>query len=990
MAPFTSKNATRIPRATYRLQLNKEFKFTQADRITSYLKRLGISDCYSSPILKARRGSMHCYDVVDHEQINPELGSWNEFSKWIQRLHSFDMGLVLDIVPNHMAISDENPLLTDVLEYGPFSKYSDFFDIDWKPPQAATLRNRLILPILRTDLSEGIRNRDLFMTFAKEKFWLHLYSSRFPLTPKSYARIFECTLKKLMLVGFPDEEALKELGRITKDFAKLPDSSSSKTKHALYPFAIASKKKGDLRRLCSAYPAIENTINQVLDEFRLRGCNDSKIETLLHEQFYKLEFWRTALNKLNYRRFALVNDLIAIREERSQVFKEAHGLVMKLIASKKINGLRIDHIDGLYHPSEYLVRLQRSCQSSLLFPRNTNTVKTQSSSAIRRHIIPFYVVVEKILGEGENIPQNWRIHGTTGYEFLYDLNNLFIEHKNSSKFDRIYSNFVSHKIRSFKRVVEASRRRVIESSMKRELSSLTDLWADIAKDLPSCKNTSKEDMRVAIKEIAVCFPVYRTYSNMKVSATDLSYIEKSTKFAISNLTRKKAGHDYCKVIDNLRTVLLLQFPANILDSQMMKWKLFCSKFQQFTAPIAAKGIEDTAFYIYNKLISLNEVGGYPESFGISVEEFHKRNVQRLESHPHSLLASSTHDTKRSEDVRARINVLSELPDKWNDAIFIWCRLNKSKKSIVHGELCPSKNDEYMLYQTMIGIWPLKKVGVSEKEELLQRISSFMKKAVREAKVHTSWVEPNLEYERALDNFIEAILGETKHTTQFVSSFHKFQMQVSYYGMLNSLSQLLMKLTCPGVPDIYQGNELWDFSLVDPDNRRPVNFSLRARMLSSLERRIRRSGSTMDDLARDLVSNMSSGLIKMFVLHQSLKFRSDHEELFKSGKYIPVQAHGAHAEHVCAFMRKSDNDHCIVIGPRLYVSLLNDPKYDSTKDLWNDTQLVLPERSLSNSHLSYSNIFTERKAGVRTQDGKVSLPLSDVLNGFPVAILVPQK
>ena len=989
MTTFATRDATRIPIATYRLQLNKDFNFKQACGITSYLKRLGISDCYSSPILKARRGSTHCYDVTDHEQINPELGSLREFNRWVARLHSNDIGLVLDIVPNHMAVSDENLLLLDVLEYGPFSRYSGFFDIDWNPSYALGLRNRVILPILGTTISKALANRHISLTFSKGEFGLRIYSMKLPLTPKSYTRILNYAKRKLKVSGFSQENVLKELDKIVRDFAKLPDLLSSNPKEENYPFSFATKKKRDLARLCLAYSDVEGAINQVLDEFHnnMRGDNYSEIRHLLHGQFYKLEFWKNAINKVNYRRFATVNNLIAICEERPAVFKEAHALILNLVASQKIDGLRVDHIDGLYKPSDYLARLQKSCQRKLSISKKGNAPKSPSSTKADNQKT-FYVIVEKILAEGENIPKSWRTYGTTGYEFLCDLNGIFIDLSNSSKFDHIYSNFVPRQ-KTFERTVESCRRNIIDSSMNSELSDLTNLLSDIVKDLHTKNYTSKEDMRAAIREVAVCFPIYRTYSSSQVSVADRRYMDQSIHFAMFHLGKKDIRGRYRRIVDDIRRILLFDFPRNIPRYQRMKWRLFVMRFQQLTAPIAAKGIEDTAFYIYNRLISLNEVGGNPENFGISIEEFHKRSLRRFASHPHTLLASSTHDTKRSEDVRAKINVLSEIPDQWNKTVLSWSNFNRNKKSIVNKEPCPSKNDEYMLYQTILGVWPLERVNKIEREELIQRILSYMKKAIREAKLKTSWVDPNLEYERALDKFIKSILGptSTKEGPQFVSSFDRFHEQVSYYGMLNSLSQLLMKLTCPGIPDIYQGNEMWDFSLVDPDNRRPVDFALRSKMLSSLERRIRSSKAEMDVLARDLVSKMSSGLIKMYVLHQSLKFRSEHETLFKNGTYIPLRAKGPKSEHVCAFARKTEDDECVVVVPRLFVSLLSGIKYHDATNIWKDTSLIFPKGVATTSADAYSNIFTGRKVVVvKDQKGNATLQLSDVLNEFPVGLI----
>jgi (1->4)-alpha-D-glucan 1-alpha-D-glucosylmutase len=964
-----ASETTRIPVATYRIQLNKKFNFKQALRVTSYLERLGISDCYSSPILRARKGSTHGYDVTDHREINQELGTLHEFNQWVSRLHSYDMGFLLDIVPNHMAISDENRLLLDVLEYGPFSKYSNFFDIDWSPSFARELKNRLLLPILGTTIDEALRNHDISLVFSNGEFGFQIYSNRLPLTPKSYARILDRVKIKLTNAQFDQGNAL--FRELVSGLAKLPNSLSIITsKQRGYPFSLASRMKEKLGRLCQNYPEFNGAIHQILDELRK---NDVEIKLLLREQFYAIEFWKDAINKANYRKFATVSDLIAIREERSEVFDEAHNLVLNLVADHKIDGLRIDHIDGLYDPSEYLSRLQKSCQIS-----NEDLSKN------------FYVIVEKILGEGEEIPKDWQIYGTTGYEFLCDLNGIFVDSSYALKFDQIYSNFISKKNANFDKIVEMCRRKIIDTSMKSELVRLTDSLFDLVGDLYGNARVSKEILKAALEEVAIFFPVYRTYSSSQVSTAAEQYVELAIELANSHFSNAKSESSLKKAaIGDIRRILLLDYPEKLSRSQRKKWRSFLMRFQQFTAPIAAKGIEDTAFYIYNRLASLNEVGGNPERFGISLEEFHKRNLKRLTTHPHSLLATSTHDTKRSEDVRARINVLSEIPDQWNEALISWSNLNKNKKTIVKGEESPSKNDEYLLYQTMLGVWPLGKINKNDRVELIQRISSYMKKAVREAKVKTSWTDPDPEYEKALDEFIKSILDPRDAGPEFVSSFEKFQEHVSYFGMLNSLSQLLIKLTSPGVPDIYQGNEIWDFSLVDPDNRRPVDFQIRAQMLSSIERRIRNSkGSpSLHFLARDLVSNMQNGLIKMYVLYQSLRFRKAHEMLFKNGDYFPILAKGLEKEHVCAFMRKTKNEKCIVIAPRLFVSLLNGEKYQNAKSVWKDTVLVIPRGKSASS--TCFNIFTGKKVEVLNDgEGNMVLSLSDSLDGFPVALIEP--
>lgn len=954
---FTSKVASRIPTSTYRLQLNKNFAFKQASQVISYLHRLGVSDLYLSPILRARSGSMHCYDVTDHTMLNPEIGNLRQFRKLAEEIQVRGMGILLDIVPNHMAISEENPRLMNVLEYGPFSKYSDFFDVNWRPLNAPDLQCRLVLPILGTKITEALRKGHVSIVFSKNgKLFLQVYSSKLPLTPRSYERILSIASKSLTN---QNEKVLKLLNKVSKSLVMLPNSLVCGS-GSYYPFEKAAADMERIRKLCVIYPQIRRTIIDTTQKI----SNSTKwasreIRPILDDQFYKLEYWKDGINRLNYRRFATVTDLIAVCAEKPSVFDESHSFVLQLIAEGKITGLRIDHIDGLFDPSNYLARLQKECIAHLKHEKNPLTSER-----------PFFVVVEKILEKDEELSAKWQIHGTTGYEFLCDLNNIFVESSNSLKFDRIYSNFISKEI-TLEKIVELSRRNILNSSLKSELIYLTGLLSNIFEG-SGFHDFCNEDLKDAIKEIALWFPTYRTYSSFRVSDSDRRYVKQASGNAMRCL--KERAH----IISRIEKILLLDFPKGLSLSQRKKWRLFDMRFQQLTAPIAAKGIEDTVFYIYNRLVSLNEVGGNPGDFGISIKEFHRRNFERLQTHPHSLLATSTHDTKRSEDVRARINVLSEIPEQWSDFLRSCNKLNAQKKSILYGESCPSKNDEYMLYETMIGVFPYGKVKITN--ELVERISSYMNKAVREAKIETSWIDQNQAYEEGLQRFIKELLDKNNKT--FFSNFQKIHDQTSYHGMLNSLSQILLKLTCPGIPDIYEGNEIWDYSLVDPDNRRPVDFQKRSKMLSYLERRIRTSKP--EELALFLMSNMEHGLIKMYVLHRGLEFRSGHQELFKQGEYIPLSVLGTNSDHICSFMRKTIFDQCIVIAPRLFVSLLKGRKYQNAKGVWGNTTLILPKES--DTDAAYFDIFTGKKVTISKGN---HLALSQILGDFPVALLYRQ-
>lgn len=991
MAAFSSAEAAKIPISTYRIQLSKSFRFDQATKITGYLKRLGISDCYSSPILKARAGSTHGYDVIDHSQINPEIGTLKEFEEWIAEIRSCGLGLLLDIVPNHMAMAGENLLFKDVLEFGPFSKYSGFFDIDWNRRLPRNPHNKLVLPILSVESAKAIETEAISTNYSGGEFSLSVYSTKLPLAPGSYARILLGARKKLITNSQVGAEAVRELNRTIRSLSKLPDSCSSVRRWCIPDLhAAASVQKGRLERLCAKFPQVERSIHQVLTEFnkKTEGRYLNEFQKLLRQQFYELAYWKSDVDRINYRRFSTVNDLIAICVEKPFVFWEAHRLVLELIARGKVTGLRIDHIDGLLEPSEYLLRLQKCSQRVLLLANETIKVEgsVTPSVSLSHYRLPLFVVVEKILDQGgEVLPKRWKAHGTTGYDFLCDANGIFIESKNAVEFDRILSNFTSKEL-SFKDITYTCRKHTIVSSMKSELANLGELLRDILRKLDRNHRPDIEDITAVIEEVAACFPVYRSYTTNKsrrVSDSDRREMELALAAARHRLDKSSGA--LRNTLDQIRRILLLDFPRHLTHIEKTKWRLFVLRFQQFTPPIAAKGVEDTAFYIYNRLISLNEVGANPEIFGISIEEFHKRNLLRSLKYPHSLLATSTHDTKRSEDVRARINVLSEIPERWNENLYSWSNLNKDKKSIVNGRLSPSREDEYVFYQTLLGTWPLEKMrSAKENKEFTQRISLFMKKAAREAKVETSWIEPNQSYEEALENFVRSILGSVSEDRNgFISNFQDLVRDVSYYGMLNSISQLLLKLTCPGVPDIYQGNETWDFSLVDPDNRRQVDFGVRSNMLISLERRIEDSNGNLLNLVQDLMRNMDNGLIKMYVLHQALKFRRAHERLFSDGIYLPVKAQGMRRQHIFSFQREMNGESCLVVAPRLFASLLGGKKYPEAWSVWGDTGLVLPPSMATEK---FHSIFTGREVTSTSQSSGAVLKVSDVLDEFPVALL----
>jgi (1->4)-alpha-D-glucan 1-alpha-D-glucosylmutase len=957
-ADQTIHRKPRIPVSTYRLQLNRNFKFKEATKLIEYIRHLGITDVYSSPLLKARTGSLHCYDVTDHGEINPEIGSIRQFQDWSSKIRSARMGLLLDIVPNHMALSHENSLLMDVLEYGPRSRYSNFFDINWSPPKR-DLKNRILLPILGEHLSDIINAGKLKFGFS-QGFYLGIYDQKLPLSHKSYATILKL-IKNRMSPERNDPTTLPIIESLIESFDKMAGPNNILTDNSLQR---PENEKKRLQRFYKQNRSFSRVVKLGLDDFNTNQSASYKqaVRKILGLQFYKLGYWKTSLNQINYRRFSTVSDLIAVCVEQESVFELSHRLVRRLISEGRVTGLRIDHIDGLLEPGQYLNRL----------------------ASWRRVLRPgspshgLYVIAEKILGQSEELPATWKIFGTTGYEYLRDVDGIFIDSRNAARFEAIYSKFILKRT-DFTDIAYKSRKYIIANSLKAEIDGLSTILARICAGLDG--GFALRKIRHAVIEFASCFPVYRTYNSgegRRPTKIDQKLIEKTL---LEVVKRWKAKGEGLRLLCIMRRVLCLEMPNRIPKRERKLWMLFVLKFQQVTATVAAKGVEDTAFYLYNKLVSLNEVGGNPEAFGISVEQFHKRNMRRLEIFPSSMLCTSSHDTKRSEDVRSRINVLSEIPEEWERALNKWSRLNKNKKSKVRGRLAPSKNDEYLLYQTLLGTWPIE-YSVSVNKNFEDRMVAYMIKAARESKAYTTWIEKNEEYEAALEKFVRGTIRDSTRSG-FVSNMLKLERIVSYCGMLNSISRTLLKLTSPGVPDTYQGTEIWDYSLVDPDNRRQVDFNLRRKMLSNLEREIHNS-TDLSKLATGTLQNLETGAIKMYVIKQTLSFRVMNKELFSSGEYIPLKAVGPKQDHVCSFARRLDDRICVIIAPRMYAGLLEGARYETVRQIWEGTKVVLPKLVRQNH---CRDIFTGETFVLENQkNSRRILDLSTILDSFPIALL----
>ncbi|MGH9530564.1 MAG: malto-oligosyltrehalose synthase, partial [Terriglobales bacterium] len=837
----------RIPLSTYRLQFSRDFTFAQATDLVPYLAALGVSHCYASPYLRARPGSTHGYDIIDHNKLNPEIGTYDDFERFVATLQHHGMGQILDIVPNHMGVmGTDNAWWLDVLENGEASDYAGFFDIDWEPVKDE-LQGKLLVPVLGDQYGTVLDNGEFKLAFDRDggEFNIFYNEHKFPVNPREYPRILGRCLERFEQTLAAKREDFLEFQSLIAGFSHLPKRSETSPEQREERLRDKNIHRRRLAALCAKSEEVCQFIEQNVLE--LNGTpGDSKTFDELHElikvQAYRLAYWRVAADDINYRRFFDINDLAGLRMENETVFEITHRLVLDLVRKGKVDGLRVDHPDGLYDPAQYFQQLRRGL--------------TLEAGALESDFEPPYVVIEKILTGEEKLSKEWPVDGTTGYDFLNLVNGLFVDPESLGRMDRIYRMFIGVRV-NFDKVIYRSKKIVMHNALASELNVLANALTKIALANRHTCDFTLNSLRDALSRIVACFPVYRTYiSGKKVSETDQKYIVEAVECA----KRQSPGSDP-SVFDFVQDALLLtkaDTQGNIYRDSVIR---FAMKAQQFTSAVMAKGLEDTSFYRYHRLDSLNEVGGDPRRFGESVEGFHANMAERAKSWPHSMLDTSSHDTKRSEDVRARINVLSEIPAKWGKAVRQWREVNHGKKRLVDDVLAPSRNDEYLLYQTLIGTWPFEENAAAD-ACFRDRIKAYMLKAVREAKEKTSWANPNTGYETAVTAFVDEILCPPREANEFLKSFTIFAESTTRTGMLNSLSQTLLKLTCPGVPDIYQGNELWDFSLVDPDNRRPLGYSRPAQILKEMET-WPKSGEWLKSRLLDLTSHMSDGRIKLY-------------------------------------------------------------------------------------------------------------------------------
>lgn len=1093
--------------STYRLQFNAQFTFRDATELIPYLHRLGVTHVYSSPYFVAQPGSPHGYDVCRHDQLNPEIGTAEDYAAFVAALRAHDIGQVLDVVPNHMAASSANPWWMDVLENGLSSPFAHFFDIDWQPVKDE-LAGKVLLPILGEQYGSALEAGQLLVGLVDGGFVLHYFDHVLPIGPKTSMSILNHRLEELQTALGDSSDGFIEYQSILTALQHLPPASARSPEAMVERQREKEVVRRRLRRLSADEPVVAEFLDRNVAEFNgTPGDPQSfdRLDELLRSQVYRLCHWRSASDEVNYRRFFDINGLAAICVEAADVFERTHRLVMQLLARGDVDGLRIDHIDGLLDPSRYLWRLQWAYLAELAWQvfaaksgaslpnalpeapvlaiaaddaarpltllngeagvetmpppqvagsigavvleqegdeRNSRTAILETApvptswSDLRPHVmrslcdrlrlpypdrallelgqspmpseqdatkpvpdendvylrsftsafeLPLYVVVEKILGPDEPLPDAWPVAGTSGYDFLQLANGLLVDPQGFRDLTRCYERFVNEKV-EFSEVSYACKVLILRFSMSSELQMLAHRLNRISEDHRRSRDFTLNMLRLALRETLASFPVYRTYAGPAgVSERDRRFVNQ----AIARAKRRSPVADTA-IFDFLRGVLLLEHPDSISDEARNWRELFAGRFQQVTSPVMAKGVEDTAFYLYCPLASVNEVGSHPDVAPVSIESFHQENVQRLRQFPTAMLATSTHDTKRSEDVRARINVLAEMPHLWRKTCNYWLRLNRRWHREVDGLPAPSRGDEYLFYQTLVGFWPATRPSDEEHAELIARLQAYMEKSTREAKARTSWVNPNADYDEAVREFVAKVLQRRKDN-RFLAVFEQFHEEVLDWGLYTALSQVALKMMSPGVPDLYQGQDLWDFSLVDPDNRRPVDYALRRQLLGELQAEVQAGAAHQQELARRLASSPRDPRLKLYVTWRLLELRRRLARLFAEGQYVPLAVTGANAKHVCAFTWQLPEDHSseqvVVVVPRLLAQLATTglptdgepvgPRALWTADTWGDTQV---EFMIPTGH-RLRNLFSGVELTARP-----AIRVDALFGEFPIAVM----
>ncbi len=979
------------PVSTYRVQFNAGFRFHDAIALVPYLRALGITHLYASPILKARSGSMHGYDITDHNAINPEIGTEDELREFAAHLKSHGMALILDTVPNHMGVGDgDNPWWQDVLENGQASEYSSFFDIDWNPVKTE-LHGKVLIPTLGNQYGMELESGHIVLRFENGRFFLRYYDRRFPIDPRTVPIIFEPLgdLRPHAEAAAISDDQRSQLENILWDLRQVAPHTVTDPELAARRREQIAELRRRLRGLIEISPQVLHLINAAV-----RLCNGEPgnprsfdaLHRLLEAQAYRLAHWRVSAQEINYRRFFDINDLVGLRMEDPRVFAATHRLLRQLLAEDLVCGLRLDHPDGLLNPVQHFIRTQmlyaasQCCGPEPIAPLADNGIEVEVQDLFGKrdwmHLqSPLYLLVEKILERGETLPLEWPVDGTVGYDFVNLVNGIFVDQRHERYFTNLYRRFIGGPI-DFDTLLYESKKLIMITALSSEVTVLSHILEQIANADRNARDFTRSALTGAIQEAIACFPVYRTYIDERgnISDRDRGYVSQAIVAAKHRNPTMTAS-----LFDFLRDILLLN-ASGLGEHEYRRRIHFTLKFQQLTGPVMAKGLEDTVCYVYNRFVSLNEVGGSPKEFGLSIDEFHRGNAERAENWPYSLLPTSTHDTKRSEDVRARMNVLSEMPRFWGANVMRWRRINRPRKrALIDGRLVPDFNEEYLLYQTLVGAWPLHMNTAEERNHFAQRIRAYMTKALREGKVNLSWVNPNPEYVQALEKFIDRMLypGSEGRPNHFLTQIENFLPSVTFFGAMNSLSQTLLKLTAPGVPDTYQGNEIWDFSLVDPDNRRPVDFDLRRSMVEDLCTRMKDRGS-LPALCTDLLAHFDDGRIKLWTTMRALNFRRENAHLFHSGGYVPLFGAGESADHVVAFARECNGQSVVTAAPRFAYTLMKGQVAAPLGSAWGETELTV-----TRDRADYENVFTGE---VLKSSNARTLLCREVFAHFPVALL----
>ena len=970
------------PIATYRLQLGEHMRFADARQLVAYLSDLGIGAAYLSPFFRARQGSTHGYDVVDHQQLDPRLGVEKDFQELAETLRRQGMGLLIDIVPNHMGIDDpHNAWWQDVLENGPGSTYAKYFDIDWNPPKAA-LQGKVLLPTLGDQFGKILEGQELQLRYEDQRFVIGYHDRRFPTDPKTWVPVLKQAAEQVAARLDADVPERMELESIITALEHLPERTDVGSEAVQQRYREKEVARRRLSVLLETSAEVVQGIEQTIADYNGRRgepASFDKLEALLADQPYRLCHWRVATDEINYRRFFDVDSLAAIRVEEPEVFDAVHQMVLRFVEQGWVTGLRIDHADGLLDPQQYLTALTEATRRARGDAPPSRAAHSRSG---------LYIVVEKILAHDETLPADWPIDGTTGYGFLNLLNGLFVDRRGAYALRDGYARFTGHSS-TFAQVLYESKRTILATSLSSELYMLSHQLDRISEQHRWSRDFTRLSLYRTLREVVACFPVYRTYIRPETEVVRDE--DRQRILAAVRVAKRRNPAMSPSFFDFIASVLLLEDVEGLSAAGRDERRAFVLKFQQITPPVTAKGLEDTAFYRFYPLASLNEVGGDPTIPGTSIEQYHRRIQEQMARWPHNQLTTGTHDTKRGEDFRARLNVLTELPEEWEAAIGRWREMNAAAHVELDGAAVPDANEEYLIYQTLVGTWPAGQLDEppSDRAQYVERIVNYLDKALREAKLHTSWINPYHEYDQAVASFIRAILADLQ--SPFAKDLDAFVGSIADSGFVNSLAQTLIKIGSPGVPDFWQGAEFWDFNLVDPDNRRAVDFETRRRTLTWLASRAKEDPSP---LVRELLGRWPDQRIKLFVIWRALQFRREQAAIF-DGDYQPLAVEGPRKTHVCAFARTARGRWAACVVPRLASQAWRDRGQDNHAaqgpgdapwplgDWWRETVVQLP----AGAPLHWRHVFTGQVIDTEEApgDGRV-LDVGKLLREFPVALL----